>query len=73
MAAAAQAPKGSRFVVAGGTDVVARFGVEPAFAHTFGNERIEMALPTEEQKTSEEPLRADTAAMRQMVKEALYE
>lgn len=44
MAAAARAPKGSRFVVAGGTDVVARFGVEPASAHTFGNERIEMQV-----------------------------
>ena len=44
MAAAAQASEGSRFVVAGGTDVVARFGVEPASAHAFGNERIEMQV-----------------------------
>ena len=33
----------------------------------------QLALPTQEQRTAEEPLRADTAAMQQTVKEALYE
>lgn len=38
-----------------------------------GDDRSEMALPTAEQVTSENPLRADETAMRNMVKEALYE
>ena len=55
------------------TNLNAMTAITLASAVKGGNERIEMALPTEEQKTSEEPLRADTAAMRQMAKEALYE
>ena len=42
-------------------------------AVTGGDDRSEMALPTAEQVTSENPLRADETAMRNMVKEALYE
>ena len=40
---------------------------------TSRSDRSEMALPTAEQVTSKNPLRADETAMRNMVKEALYE
>ena len=44
MAAVAAAPEGSAFVVAGGSDISARFGAQPAEAFVFGRGRIERAV-----------------------------
>jgi 23S rRNA (guanine2445-N2)-methyltransferase / 23S rRNA (guanine2069-N7)-methyltransferase len=44
MAAASAAPQGSRFVVAGGQDMDARFGGSPAESLTFGRGRVEMSV-----------------------------
>ena len=55
------------------TNLNAMTAVTLASAVKGGDDRSEMALPTAEQVTSENPLRADETAMRNMVKEALYE
>ena len=55
------------------TNLNAMTTVTLASAVKGGDDRSEMALPTAEQVTSENPLRADETAMRNMVKEALYE
>ena len=55
------------------TNLNAMTAVTLASAVKGGDDRSEMALPTSEQVTSENPLRADETAMRNMVKEALYE
>ena len=56
-----------------GEEALAYVRLRLASAVKGGDDRSELALPTQAQQTSEEPLRADTAAMQQTVKEALYE
>ena len=64
---------GTKLLGALDTNLNAMTAVTLASAVKGGDDRSELALPTQAQQTSEEPLRADTAAMRQTVKEALYE
>lgn len=55
------------------TNLNAMTAITLASAVKGGDDRSELTLPLEEQVTGENPLRADEAAMRQTVKEALYE
>ena len=64
---------GTKLLGALDTNLNAMTAVTLASAVKGGDDRSELALPTQAQQTSEEPLRADTAAMQQTVKEALYE
>lgn len=64
---------GTKLLGAMDTNLNAMTAVTLASAVKGGDDRSEMALPTAEQVTSENPLRADETAMRNMVKEALYE
>lgn len=64
---------GTKLLGALDTNLNAMTAVTLASAVKGGDDRSELALPTAEQRSSEEPLRADAAAMQQMVKEALYE